>query len=103
MLVSVHFDSAEAEASHRLLQHLADAPRIAPAMHHRETNESITPCSDKPGQFAIGDDVVGMERGENNRVCDASFARAAQVGFERRVGVPRQSKHRRVRHGNGNR
>ena len=69
--------------------HLLDAPGIAFRMDEREPNQPSGVGAHDAGDFGVGLGVVEMEGGEDDSLRDSRRIRAAQVGLDRRLGVPR--------------
>src|ERR1700729_3200620 len=88
-VVTVDLDATKAEAVHRPFYKLADLASIAFGVHEGEAEETIRVPGHNSPDLLVGRGVVGMERGEEDRLPDTSAGGAAQVRPERGGGVPR--------------
>src|SRR5579872_1399068 len=81
-------DASEPVTLHCNLHQLRHASTVAFGVNERESVETVRLAGDDPGDFAIGDRVIGMERWKQHGLPDPCPRRAFQVPVERRVGVP---------------
>ena len=90
--MAVDFDAAEPPLPHCPSDHLLDAPGVAFRMDEREPDQPSGVGAHDAGDFGVGLGVVEMEGGEDDSLRDSRRVRAAQVGLDRRLGVPRPGK-----------
>src|SRR5205807_6818959 len=86
---AVDLDATESPVCDRMLHHLEDSAGIPFRMHESESDEALWITGDDAGQLQVSLPIVAMKRRENHRFVDSSRPRATQVGFDRRVRVPR--------------
>ena len=84
--MAVHLDPAEPVPLDGLAHEVGDPARVALRVDERESVEPTRPRGNDPPDLAVGDGVVGVEGGEEDRAID-SGPRGARADTGR--GAPR--------------
>ena len=87
-IVAVHLNPDEAVLVDCLRHHVEHAATVPRRMHEGKAIEFVRPAGNDPRDGAVGDRVIGMKGGEQDRAIDPRPRRTHHVLFERRGRVP---------------
>ena len=87
-VVAMQLDADEAEFLHSLPNQFVYTPSIMNAMHKGKTKEPIRTTCDDACNLTVGDRIIGMKRGEEDRVGYSRPGGADEIFVEWRGGIP---------------